>query len=71
MKNRNHYVIYFENNQLRQTTPKEWARIHESEFPKYDFKIVMPTTDEISAHLVKNCGFTRIESENRVVTIQL
>lgn len=70
--NRKHYVIYFdENKQIIYTTPKEWAREHEEEFEGYNFKIKMPTTDKISAYLVANYGYTRIESQNIVVTIQL
>lgn len=71
MKNRSHHVIYFDSNQLIHTTPKEWARQHEGEFSKFDFKKKMPTTDVISDYLIKKHGFTRIESENRVITIHL
>ena len=71
MKNRNHYVIYFEKDKLIQTTPKDWARNHKDEFKKFDFVKSVPTTDVISAYLIKKYGFTRIESENRVITIQL
>lgn len=69
--NRKHFVIYFEKEQLISTVPKDWARLHEDEFPKFNFENKMPTTDEISAHLIKNYGFTRIENEHRVITIQL
>lgn len=71
MKNRNHYVIYFEKDQIITTTPKDWARLNEDKFPSYNFSEKMPTTDEISAFIVKNYGYTRIENENRVITIQL
>jgi len=69
--NRKHYVIYFENEILIETTPKDWAREHPEDFPEYNFEEKMPTSDKISAHLIKEFGFTRIESENRVITIQL
>lgn len=69
--NRDHYVIYFENGILTHTRPKDWARQHQEEFPTFNFKKKLPTTDEISTYLIKKYGFTRIESENRVVTIQL
>lgn len=70
--NRKHYVINFdENKQLFYTTPKDWAREHEDEFQDYDFEIEMPTTDVISAYLVATYGYTRIESQNIVITIQL
>jgi hypothetical protein len=70
--NRKHYVIYFDDNkQLIYTTPKDWARDHENEFPDYNFEIALPTTDKISAYLISNYGFTRIESQNVVITIQL
>lgn len=69
--NRKHYVIFFENEELIQTTPKDWAREHEDEFPNFNFNEKMPTTDQISAHLVQNYGYTRIEGRNRVVTIEL
>ena len=71
MMNRKNFVIYFENDQLIYSTTKDWARQHDEEFPNFNFDVKMPTTDEISIHLVKNHGYTRIENENRVVTIQL
>ena len=69
--NRKHYVIYFENDTLIETTPKEWARANPELFSEYNFSNQMPTTDAISAYLVKNLNFTRIENVTRVITIEL
>jgi hypothetical protein len=69
--NRRHYVIYFDDELLIETTPKDWARENENLFPDYNFDVEMPTSNKIESYLVAEKGFTRIESKNRVITLEL
>ena len=70
--NRRHYVIYFdENNNLIQTTPRQWANENQGFFDNYNFidNDNKPVTETINNFLVEHKGFQRIESETRVICI--
>ena len=58
-------------NTWKELTADEINRLPLPNYQDYNFEVKMPTTDNISAYLVSNYGFTRIESQNVVLTIQL
>lgn len=66
-KNYTHQVIYSENNHLVVTTPKGWAREHQSVFPDFDFKNDnVPRTSRIEKHLA-SLKFKKAVSKELVI----
>lgn len=68
-KNKKHIIILNNNGVITATTPKNWARGHQSFFEKYDFSNSdnTPTINEIENFLVNNRNFSRIENQEIVI----
>lgn len=68
-KNKKHIIILNNNGVITATSPKNWARGHQSLFEKYDFSNSdnTPTINEIENFLVNNRNFSRIENQEIVI----
>ena len=61
--NRKHFLIYYLNDVLAQTTPKDWARANYQHFPNYNFQGAnIPTTETIEAYLIRECDYSKLEN---------
>lgn len=71
--NRKHIIIYYENNRLIETTPRNWARLNQGYFPNYTFlnSNSTPVSEAVNNVLVNQLGFTRIENEEKVICFKL
>lgn len=71
--NRKHFLIYFFNDVLEVTIPKDWARLNQHRFPDYNFVNAnnTPTTDVIEVCLINVLGFTMIANDAIVVCYKL
>ena len=71
--NRPHFLIYYSNNVLTQTTPKDWARVNSQYFPHHNFMNAnnTPTTDVIEAYLVTNLDFTMLANNEIVICYKI
>lgn len=71
--NRKHFIIYYHDNKLIQTTPKNWARNNKKEFPKHNFEDSdnTPTTEAIENYLINQYGFKILADSELVICYKL
>ena len=71
--NAKHFLIYTENGKIIQSTPKDWARANQHEFPKHTFETseTTPTTDVIEALLIRDKGFNTLNDEQIFICYKL
>lgn len=70
--NKKHFILYNNGGVISATTPKDWARAYQEEFPEFDFTNSenTPTVDQIESFLVNNRRFSRIENQEIVILYQ-
>ena len=67
--NKKHFIIFNNGGIISATTPKDWARAHQSYFPNKDFSNShsTPTVEEIENYLIQERAFTRLINDEIVV----
>jgi hypothetical protein len=67
--NKKHFVIFNNGGMISATTPKDWARAHQSHFPKKDFTTSKktPTVNQIEDFLINKLNFRIIENAEIVI----
>ena len=67
--NKKHFIIYNNGGVVSTTTPKDWARGHQTLFPNYNFINRTPTVAVIESYLAAN-GFTEVYNKEIVIFYQ-
>jgi hypothetical protein len=67
-----HFVLFNNNGVISATTPKDWARGHQSNFPDHDFfsSDTTPTVEVIEDFLTTKLKFNKIENNEIVICYQ-
>ena len=67
--NKKHFIIFNNGGVISATTPKDWARAHQGEFPNnnFDNSDNTPTVNEIENYLTDNLGFRKVENDEIVI----
>lgn len=67
--NKKHFIIFNNCGVISSTTPKDWARAHQSYFPNKDFSDSnnTPTVKEIENYLTQQLNFTKLSNDEIVV----
>jgi len=67
--NKKHFIIFNNGGVISATTPKDWARAHQVNFPNHDFTNSdnTPTVDEIERYLTTHLKYGKVENDEIVV----
>lgn len=68
-----HLIIFNNGGVVSATTPKDWARAHQDNFPNHAFDnaATTPTTNAIEAHMTNNLGYEEIGNDDIVILYRL
>jgi hypothetical protein len=71
--NRKHIVLFYDGDNLIETTPRNWARNNQSYFSNYTFENSdsTPVSEAVNIVLVNQLGFVRIENNVKVICFKL
>lgn len=67
--NKKHFVVYFENGEVKTMTSRDWAKENPNHFKVFNKK--NPTSNQIDHYLVENMGFTLIADDEKFICFKL
>jgi hypothetical protein len=67
--NKKHFIIFNNGGVISATTPKDWARAHQTLFPEnsFDDSDSTPTVDIIERYLIAQLNYSRVENDEIVI----